>query len=252
MKNYTKKALSLLLTASMLLGTVITSYANALYDDTTGRVHTGIRSDSKASGNYRYTYMDGFGGTIGQVTRLCSILEPDDMLWVEYQRPEYGGVDSIDFSYIKYFSSEILYEDTDYKVAELDKSKLVGYDTKFNLYDYVVTNYPYIPSMEDLQLTPHMFCIEFYGKDGSIVNSAFSYYKDFKDMLTEEVTWRIDNFGKRLERADGSYLINQWFKFPDSDLYYYAGADGYILTNTVTPDGFTVDENGVWVQYLSY
>ena len=33
-----------------------------------------------------------------------------------------------------------------------------------------------------------------------------------------------------------------------SSLWYYMGADGYMLTDTTTPDGYYVNADGVWVQ----
>ena len=60
---------------------------------------------------------------------------------------------------------------------------------------------------------------------------------------------------------NGSYLRNQWFGVHDKEYYfgangvmyknawsgaYYLGADGAMLTNTYTPDGYYVDENGLW------
>ena len=30
--------------------------------------------------------------------------------------------------------------------------------------------------------------------------------------------------------------------------WFYLGADGVMMKNTVTPDGYTLDASGVWVQ----
>ena len=62
--------------------------------------------------------------------------------------------------------------------------------------------------------------------------------------------------------ANGWYLINgKWYYFQSwggiaksrwiyglDKKWYYVGADGVMLTNTRTPDGFYVDANGVWMQ----
>ena len=61
-------------------------------------------------------------------------------------------------------------------------------------------------------------------------------------------TWKQDAKGWWVERPDGSYLVNEWFQSPASGLWYYMGADGYMLTNTTTPDGYKVNSDGVWVQ----
>ena len=60
--------------------------------------------------------------------------------------------------------------------------------------------------------------------------------------------WKQDSKGWRVERSDGSYLVNEWYQSPESGLWYYMGADGYMLTSTTTPDGYTVNADGVWVQ----
>lgn len=59
-------------------------------------------------------------------------------------------------------------------------------------------------------------------------------------------TWVSDASGWRVQNADGSYLISQWFQ--SNGLWYYLGTDGYMLTNTTTPDGYRVNGDGVWVQ----
>ena len=59
-------------------------------------------------------------------------------------------------------------------------------------------------------------------------------------------TWVSDARGWRVQNADGTYLTNQWHQ--SDSLWYYLGADGYMLTSTTTPDGYTVNADGVWVQ----
>lgn len=46
--------------------------------------------------------------------------------------------------------------------------------------------------------------------------------------------------------ADGHMVSSNWVQ--DGGAWYYLGADGVLLTNTTTPDGNKVDENGIWVQ----
>lgn len=41
---------------------------------------------------------------------------------------------------------------------------------------------------------------------------------------------------------NGEMLKNQWIQN-----IYYVGGDGAMLRNTVTPDGYTVDEDGIYV-----
>ena len=46
--------------------------------------------------------------------------------------------------------------------------------------------------------------------------------------------------------TEGRMAANQWVNY--NGVYYYAGEDGAFLRSTVTPDGYTVDVNGVWDQ----
>lgn len=59
--------------------------------------------------------------------------------------------------------------------------------------------------------------------------------------------WAQDEQGWRVQSDDGVYLTNQWYQSPESGLYYYMGVDGYMLANTVTPDGFQVGADGAWI-----
>lgn len=66
-----------------------------------------------------------------------------------------------------------------------------------------------------------------------------------------EGTWQHDDTGWRWLRFPDMLYINQW-KWIDSDAdgiaeCYYFGPRGYIYTNTTTPDGYTVDQDGKWV-----
>lgn len=45
---------------------------------------------------------------------------------------------------------------------------------------------------------------------------------------------------------DGYAVKSAWVQ--DGGNWYYLGADGVLLTNTTTPDGYPVDENGIWKQ----
>lgn len=58
--------------------------------------------------------------------------------------------------------------------------------------------------------------------------------------------WKQNAKGWWLENADGTYLTNQWYLY--NGQWYYMGADGYMLTNTTTPDGYWVNADGVRIE----
>lgn len=64
----------------------------------------------------------------------------------------------------------------------------------------------------------------------------------------ETQRWAYNENGWWIVNPDGSYLVNEWYKSPESGLWYYMGNDGYMLVNTTTPDGYSVGEDGAWVQ----
>ena len=61
-------------------------------------------------------------------------------------------------------------------------------------------------------------------------------------------TWQQDSTGWKVQTDDGTYLTNQWYQSPESGLFYYMGADGYMMVNAITPDGYQVGADGAWIQ----
>ncbi len=65
-------------------------------------------------------------------------------------------------------------------------------------------------------------------------------------------SWQQNETGWWWQRTDGSYPASEW-KWVDGDgdgtaeSYYFDG-NGYLATNTTTPDGYTVNADGAWVQ----
>ena len=57
--------------------------------------------------------------------------------------------------------------------------------------------------------------------------------------------WKQDNVGWRHQEDNGSYPTNSW-KWINGKSYYF-GSNGYMLSNTTTPDGYTVNTDGAWV-----
>lgn len=55
--------------------------------------------------------------------------------------------------------------------------------------------------------------------------------------------WQLDDNGKKYIKDDGTYEASGWQKI--NEKFYYFDENGYVLKNTVTPDGYTVDERGI-------
>lgn len=82
-------------------------------------------------------------------------------------------------------------------------------------------------------------------------------------VMAADAQWKKNDKGWWYEEADGSYPTNQW-RFINNKWYYfdnigymlenrwvgnyYVGADGAMLVNTSTPDGYYVDANGKWIE----
>lgn len=66
--------------------------------------------------------------------------------------------------------------------------------------------------------------------------------------------WEYDNTGTRYQNEDGTYKTG-WYQDIDGKWYYLDDSTGYMLKNTTTPDGYIVNDAGIWVdaqnQFLS-
>ncbi|WP_312502933.1 hypothetical protein [Lacrimispora sp.] len=58
--------------------------------------------------------------------------------------------------------------------------------------------------------------------------------------------WKQDSIGWWYQNADGSYPKSAWQLI--NGKYYYFNGDGYMLSNTTTPDGYKVNSSGAWIQ----
>ena len=47
--------------------------------------------------------------------------------------------------------------------------------------------------------------------------------------------------------GSGKMMADGWLKLADG-YWYYFDQSGALLTNTTTPDGYRVDDNGRWIQ----
>jgi len=59
--------------------------------------------------------------------------------------------------------------------------------------------------------------------------------------------WKQESDGRWWYQNDGGgYPANQWQEIGGKQ--YYFGADGYMLANTTTPDGYQVGADGAWIE----
>ena len=77
-----------------------------------------------------------------------------------------------------------------------------------------------------------------YAADGTYINP--SGYK-----VTYKPGWVSTDKGWRYVQKNGYYAASTWLQDTDGK-YYYFNIGSYMVTNADTPDGYHVDENGVW------
>lgn len=73
-----------------------------------------------------------------------------------------------------------------------------------------------------------------------------SYWFDSSTYMAKG--WRQINGHWYFLRSNGAMAKSQWEKVEENGLWFYLGADGAMLVNTTTPDGFKVDESGACVE----
>lgn len=63
-------------------------------------------------------------------------------------------------------------------------------------------------------------------------------------MTAMAAEWKQNEIGYWYQEDNGSYPTNSW-KWINGRCYYF-DSNGYMLANTTTPDGYTVDATGAW------
>lgn len=58
--------------------------------------------------------------------------------------------------------------------------------------------------------------------------------------------WNRNDKGWWYQNDDKTYLKSTWFEY--NGKWYYFNAEGYMLENTTTPDGYKVDANGAYIK----
>lgn len=70
------------------------------------------------------------------------------------------------------------------------------------------------------------------------------------NQITFAGEWKSDEVGQWYQNDDGSYPVSTWQWIDGNDdgvaESYYFNENGYMLSNTVTPDNYTVNADGAW------
>lgn len=73
---------------------------------------------------------------------------------------------------------------------------------------------------------------------------AFAILMDVAGITVFAGEWKTASYGWWYQNNDGSYPANGW-QWIDGRCYCF-DQDGYCLIDTITPDGYLVDESGAW------
>lgn len=68
-------------------------------------------------------------------------------------------------------------------------------------------------------------------------------------MVSYAGEWKSDDRGYWYQNDNGTWKTG-WFQDTDGKWYYLDDQSGYMLAGTTTPDGYTLSEDGVWIQEI--
>ncbi len=74
-------------------------------------------------------------------------------------------------------------------------------------------------------------------------NGTYQYLKNDGNFIKGD--WFQDTDGKWYYFGTNSYMVTGWQKI--KNYWYYFGKDGALYVSTMTPDGYTVNQDGVWI-----
>ena len=66
-------------------------------------------------------------------------------------------------------------------------------------------------------------------------------------MIAFAGSWQSDDYGWWYQNDNGSYVKSDWLQ--DNGKFYFMGIDGYMLTDTVSPDGIRINGAGEAEEY---
>lgn len=100
--------------------------------------------------------------------------------------------------------------------------------------------------------TNNSYAAQAAADDTSAVSAAASNTANTSVAASFMAAWRLDGVGWWYDNGDGTWPANGWHWIDGnhdgiSECYYF-NENGYILTNTLTPDFYLVNADGAWVQ----
>lgn len=231
MKKTLKTLMTLGLASVMLLATAITSFAA----DVPENVCT-IFGQTPVQIGYRETTTGDriFSRTYEVIVYGRTSLNADDVKiiadgWTGGISEEMGSLKLGDYTNNEaefiYFTSEPYENESGYLIWDLEALVSLSYIPEGTPIESLGENAKYV-------IYPD-------GAATSDTSNTTTSTQDTGDWASNETGWWI-------QFSDGSYLTNSWWQSPYSGLWYYMGADGYMVTNT-TIDGYTINADGVWV-----
>ena len=235
MKKTLKTLMTLGLASVMLFTTAITSFAAAVPENVvTIFGQTPVQRSTHEHATTGEIFVRNYEAIIyGRTT-----LNADDIKiiadgWTGGISEETGTIELFDYTAGEgdslYFTSEKYEDETGYLTWDLEAWLIISYIPEGTPIESLGEDAKYVIYTDGAATS-----------DTSDTSNTSTSTQDTGDWASNETGWWI-------QFKDGSYLTNSWWQSPYSGLWYYMGADGYMVTNT-TIDGYTINADGVWVQ----
>ncbi len=192
---------------------------------------------------------------------------------------EWGWVDKNKYKMLKRFLKETEEEIPDYKYVLKERPAIKKYEAKYcsvakkeiDKLEYLSVNQKEEAKrkIENVKDDDIRFKCEDILKEAKQLNEKNKAEGKKPEVNNSNVTpetkasWQSNSTGWWYQNADGTYPANEWKQINGSWYYfnesgymvasmwignYYLGESGAMLTNTTTPDGYTVGSDGAWVQ----
>ena len=192
---------------------------------------------------------------------------------------EWGWVDKNKYKMLKRFLKETEEEIPDYKYVLKERPAIKKYEAKYrsvakkeiDKLEYLSVNQKEEEKrkIENVKDDDIRFKCEDILKEAKQLNEKNKAEGKKPEVNNSNVTpetkasWQSNSTGWWYQNADGTYPANTWQQIDGSWYYfnesgymvasmwignYYLGENGAMLTNTTTPDGYTVGSDGAWIQ----